>query len=81
MIAETFDDSSGCVSFDLALQRAKADFLEMPGLRLTAAQARRLWMLDVGTCEAVLSSLVTCHFLAPSGTGSFVRAATSMQRQ
>jgi hypothetical protein len=79
MIPETFDDSPGYVSFDRALQRAKADFLEMPGLRLTAAQARRLWMLDDGTCEAVLSSLVRDHFLAPSGT-SFVRAATSMQR-
>ena len=37
---------------DIALRRARADFLEMPGLQLTPAQARRLWMLEADDCEA-----------------------------
>ena len=28
------------------LRRVQGEFLEMPGLRLTEAQARRLWNLD-----------------------------------
>jgi hypothetical protein len=66
--------------FELALQRAKADFLEMPGLQLTTAQARRLWMLDSGVCDAVLAALVGAQFLARSRNGSFVRADGSMLR-
>jgi hypothetical protein len=58
--------------FDQALQRARADFLEMPGLRVTSAQARRLWMLDPNTCATVLSSLVASGFLSPSGNDAFV---------
>ena len=31
---------------DQMLQRIQGEFVEMPGLRLTAAQAQRLWGLD-----------------------------------
>ena len=31
---------------DEVLRRVQGEFLEMPGLRLTGAQARRLWGLD-----------------------------------
>jgi hypothetical protein len=80
MTPERRDGSDGAEPLALALQRARADFLEMPGLRLTAAQARRLWMLDSGLCEAVLTELVGSQFLARSGGDSFVRADSSMRR-
>jgi hypothetical protein len=57
---------------DEALRRARADFREMPGLRLTCAQARRLWMIDATTCAKVLSSLVASGFLSRSGPDAFV---------
>jgi hypothetical protein len=54
------------------VRRARAEYLEMPGLRLTSAQAQRLWGLDRRTCEDLLSTLTQVHFLARTRDGSFV---------
>jgi hypothetical protein len=43
--------------------RIRAEFLEMPGLRLTVAQASRLWGLDEGACRRVIEVLVGASFL------------------
>jgi hypothetical protein len=56
-----------------AVARARAEFLEMPGLRLTPAQARRLWALDAGICDAVLAELLADSFLRRSVGGAYVR--------
>ena len=40
----------------LLVTRVRADYLEMLGLRVTLAQACRLWQLDAATCEALLDS-------------------------
>ena len=56
------------------LQRVRAEFLEMPGLRLTRAQARQLWALDEAVCDAILTALVDARFLVHSGNVSFMRA-------
>ena len=61
--------------FAEAVERAKADFLEMPGLKLTGDQARRLWALDVAVCSAVLAALVEARFLVRTGNASFTRAS------
>ena len=53
------------------LQRVRAEFLEMPGLRLTRAQARRLWALDEALCDAILATLVETRFLVHSGNVAF----------
>lgn len=60
--------------FDMAMRRAQADFLEMPGLKLTAAQAARLWCFDSELCSRVLASLVEARFLTRS-RDSFTRPA------
>ena len=65
----------------LLLQRIRAEYLEMPGLRLTAAQARRLWGLDGATCDAALAALVEAAFLDQTNKGQFVRAATAHARR
>jgi hypothetical protein len=57
-----------------ALRRARGEYLEMPGLRLTEAQARRLWGLDEASCAILLKSLVDAHFLHRTRDGSFMRA-------
>jgi hypothetical protein len=55
------------------LQRIQGEFVEMPGLRLTPAQAQRLWGLDPNVCDAVLGALVDAKFLTKTRDGSFVR--------
>ena len=52
------NDQSAAEAFATALRRAQAEFLEMPGLQLTVAQASRLWHFDSALCTAVLSRLV-----------------------
>jgi hypothetical protein len=55
------------------LSRVRGEYLEMPGLSLTARQAQRLWGLDPETCEAVLEALVHSGFLRRTTRG-YVRA-------
>lgn len=57
-----------------ALRRIKSEFVEMPGLRLTATQAQRLWGLESEFCDAILGALVDARFLLKTGDGTFVRA-------
>jgi hypothetical protein len=58
---------------DQMLQRIQGEFVEMPGLRLTAAQAQRLWGLDAEVCNALLGALVDARFLSQTREGAFVR--------
>ena len=58
---------------DEVLQRIQGEYLEMPGLRLTAAQAQRLWGLDRDVCDALLGALIDAKFLSQTRDGSFVR--------
>ena len=55
------------------LRRVQGEFLEMPGLRLTEAQARRLWGLDAASCGALLRALVDAKFLFRTRDGAFMR--------
>ena len=61
-------------AFAAALRRAQAEFLEMPGLQLTEAQATRLWCFDSVLCSRVLQTLVDEHFLVRTRNASFLRA-------
>jgi hypothetical protein len=45
----------------------------MPGLRLTLAQASRLWHMDVAVCASVLMRLVSDRFLTCTRQGAYVR--------
>ena len=61
-----------CASEDV-LRRVRGEFLEMPGMRLTEAQAGRLWNLDAASCRALLTALVDSRFLFKTGDGAFMR--------
>ena len=61
------------VRIDEVLQRIQGEFVEMPGLRLTPAQAQRLWGLERDICDALLGALVDAKFLAETRDGAFVR--------
>ena len=58
---------------DDVIRRVQGEFLEMPGLRLTEAQARRLWGLDAALCGALLGALVDAKFLFRTRDGAFMR--------
>jgi hypothetical protein len=61
-----------CATDDV-LRRVQGEFLEMPGLRLTEPQARRLWGLDAASCDALLGALVDAKFLFRTRDGAFMR--------
>ena len=54
-------------------RRVQGEFLEMPGLRLTEAQARRLWGMETELCSALLGELVAAKFLFRTRDGAFMR--------
>jgi hypothetical protein len=56
------------------LRRVQGEYIEMPGLRLTIAQAQRLWGLDRAVCDALLGALVEAKFLFRTRDGAFVRS-------
>ena len=60
------------------LRRVQGEFLEMPGLRLTEPQARRLWGLDAASCRALLGALVDAQFLYRTRDGAFMRMEHAM---
>ena len=61
-------------ALDDVLRRVQGEYIEMPGLRLTTAQAQRLWGLDRGACDALLGALVDAKFLFRTRDGAFVRS-------
>ena len=44
-------------SRDALLRRVRAEFEEMPGLRLTSTQMQRLFSLRADVCERILATL------------------------
>ena len=56
------------------VRRVRGEFLEMPGMRLTFQQARRLWGLDEDTCTCLLEALVVSRFLVREDDEQYARA-------
>jgi hypothetical protein len=56
------------------IDRVRAEYREMPGLRLSLAQATRLLGLDRPICTDVLHSLVREGFLRETPRGDYVLA-------
>ncbi len=60
--------------------RVRAEYREMPGLSLTAAQASRLWGIDRSVCEQVLLRLVMEGVLYHTLRGAYVAAPSLRER-
>jgi len=58
----------------LTVDRLRAEFLEMPGLRLTVDQVHRLCGVESPMCLEVLEALVQEQFLCVKPDGSYARA-------
>jgi hypothetical protein len=60
--------------------RVRGEYFEMPGLRLTLAQACRLWQVDMFTCEMLLEYLVRVGVLCKTDGGFYIAAGTTRGR-
>ena len=61
------------IAIDDLVQRVRSEYLEMPGLGLTLAQAARFLSLDQSTCARLLDALVQARFLTLTSKGLYVR--------
>jgi hypothetical protein len=52
----------------------RADFDDVPAMRLTVESARRLWSVDADSCRRLLERLVDSGFLVRGGDGCYGRA-------
>jgi hypothetical protein len=55
------------------LARIRAEYLEMPDLRLTLEQVQRLCGVERTLCQAVLDALVDAKFLCVKPDGAYTR--------
>jgi hypothetical protein len=60
--------------FQQALERIRAEYQEMPGMKLTLEQVERLSGVDRSVCQQVLDALVNAKFLSLRRDGSYTRA-------
>jgi hypothetical protein len=58
---------------NMLLSRIRAEYLEMPGLRLTLDQAQPLCGVERALCKMVLDALVAEKFLHVKADGAFAR--------
>ena len=58
---------------DPTLERLRAEFLEMPGLRLRLEQVQRLCGVERAVCKHVLDTLVDGEFLCVKPDGAYAR--------
>jgi DNA-binding IclR family transcriptional regulator len=61
------------LSQEQVLERIRTEFMEMPDMRVTPEQIRRLCGLNGSACEAALESLVQARFLRVTSDGRYTR--------
>jgi hypothetical protein len=57
------------------LERIRAEYLEMPDLRLKREQVQRLCGIERSLCQVALDFLVTSNFLCVKSDGLYARLA------
>jgi hypothetical protein len=68
--------ASAAPTLNTLVDRIRAEYIEQPGLRLTEAQASRLWRLDEPTTRHALSELMGDAFLQRSADGRYARPSS-----
>jgi hypothetical protein len=63
------------VPHNTLLIRIRAEYLEMPGLRLTHEQAQRLCGVERAPCQRVLDMLIDMNFLCLKPDGAYARVS------
>ena len=57
------------------VDRARADFLEMPRLELTLSQAARLWSVGMDDCRIAIDALVSSGLVMWTTRSTIVRTS------
>jgi hypothetical protein len=65
------------MNFSTLVDRVRFEFMEMPDLELTMAQAVRLWNLGADDCRYVIDALVDSGFLRWTPQRTIVRSGRS----
>jgi hypothetical protein len=74
--AATTQTEKGVVrTLDTVIERLRAEFMEMPGLRLTGKPVQRLCGVEPSVCDVVLAALVDERFLCAKSDGIYVRVS------
>ena len=60
--------------YEQAFNRIRAEFMEMPGMRLTPEQVERLSGVGCPICRLVLDDLVRAGFLSVGAGGTYARS-------
>src|SRR5262249_9952524 len=68
------------MTIESTLERLRAEYLEMPGLRLSVAQIERLCGVDRIVCHAVLDVLVDARVLRVNADGTYARLTDGPRR-
>ena len=71
---------SSTLPYQQAFERIRAEFDEMPGMRVTPDQLGRLAGVDSSICRRVLDDLVRAGFLCPSMSGTYARVSDGVDR-
>jgi len=74
MVTAVRDTAPATTTVRDVLLRVQGEYREMPGLKLTDAQAQRLLGIDCDTCTVVLSTLLERGFLRRTNNGLYIRA-------
>jgi hypothetical protein len=72
-LVTTMTSGHGEDTFGRALNRARAEFLATPDLKLTVDQAARRWACHPDVCVAVMATLVESRFLVRTKNSTFSR--------
>ena len=59
-----------------AMTRIQMEYIEMPEMKLTLAQVRRLLNLPIDDCEVALATLVRSGFLKQASDSAFLRGGS-----
>jgi hypothetical protein len=62
------------------VSRVRGEYAEMPGLRVTLAQACPLWQVDTATCTKLFDHLVREGFLSKTASGFYVASQGTRRR-
>ena len=72
------DVHSAVLSSNPLVRKVWNEYVELPGLRLTRAQAQRLWAVDETTCIKLLDRLVQAKLLVIGSDGRYGRVPDTM---
>lgn len=72
-LRQPFAERRDIRSREMLLRRVRGEFDEMPGLRLTLAQAQRLFTLRKDVCERVLNTLTLGGVLSRTRDDRYAR--------